>query len=64
MNNYTKFIVRTTFVYLGFYSLIAVAIYWTKSAAPLWALLLTPTSRYHDDGKKEEVDPSAMKDSQ
>ena len=64
MNNYTKFIVRTTFVYLGFYSLIAVAIYWTKSAAPLWALLLTPTSSYHDDGKKEEVDPSAMKDSQ
>ena len=30
-------------VYLGFFSLIGFAVYLTKSAWPLWALLLTPS---------------------
>jgi len=31
-------------VYLGFFSLIGFAVYLTKSAWPMWALLLTPSS--------------------
>jgi hypothetical protein len=30
-------------VYLGFFSLIGFAVYLTKSAWPMWALLLTPS---------------------
>lgn len=30
-------------VYLGFFSLIGFAVYLTKSAWPLWALLLAPS---------------------
>lgn len=30
-------------IYLGFFALIAAVCYVTKSAMPLWALLLTPT---------------------
>lgn len=36
-------------VYLGFFSLIGAAIYWTSSAWPLFALLLTPNVKIKED---------------
>jgi hypothetical protein len=33
----------TALIYIGFFALIAAACYVTKTATPLWALLLTPT---------------------
>lgn len=30
-------------IYVSFFSLIALAVYWTETAYPLWALLLTPS---------------------
>ena len=34
---------KAALVYIAFYSMIAAAIYLTKSAMPLWALLLSPS---------------------
>ena len=47
-----------TLIYISFFALIGFAIYYTKSAKPLWALLLTPTYRSKDDedDKKESVE--------
>lgn len=40
-------------IYVAFFGLIAAACYWTESAMPLWALLLTPSihlwNRAHPD---------------
>ena len=36
-------------VFIAFFSLIGAACYFTKSAMPLWALLLTPTWRSTKD---------------
>lgn len=33
-------------VYLGFFGLIAFAVFYTHSAVPLWALVLTPDFKY------------------
>ena len=38
-----------TLIYIAFFGLIGVAIYLTKSASPLWALLLTPTFSSKND---------------
>jgi hypothetical protein len=37
-------------IYVGFFALIGGSIYLTKSSAPLWALLLTPTVSLKKDG--------------
>lgn len=39
-------------LYLGFLSLVAWAVWFTGSAWCLWALLLTPSMRYKDDGQE------------
>ena len=36
-------------VYVGFFGAIAFAVYWTKSAWPLWAFLLMPGVRVTKD---------------
>jgi len=38
-------------IYIAFFGLIGAACYWTTSATPLWALLLTPsvTSKLAED---------------
>jgi len=41
-------------IYLGFFSLIGFAIYYTNSATPLWALLLMPSVSSNKDD--EEID--------
>jgi hypothetical protein len=40
-------------VYISFFGLIGVACYITKSAWPLWALLLTPTYKMTNEDDKE-----------
>ena len=45
-------------IYLGFYGLIGAAVYWTKSAMPLWGLLITPsfsTNDHPEDSDSTEV---------
>ena len=41
-------------IYLGFFALIAIAMYITQSAVPLWALLLAPSFSYDDVNDEEE----------
>lgn len=36
-------------IYIAFFSLIGFACYFTNSATPLWALLLTPTYKNTND---------------
>jgi hypothetical protein len=36
-------------IYLGFFGVIGFTIYITKSAYPLWALLLTPTMKQDNE---------------
>jgi hypothetical protein len=43
-------------IYIAFFGLIGVAIYLTKSASPLWALLLTPSFSSKND--TDETDAS------
>ena len=38
-------------MYLGFFGVIGFAVYYTNSAAPLWALLLFPTVKQNKKGK-------------
>jgi hypothetical protein len=45
-----------TFIYIGFFGLIGFAIYYTESAIPLFALLLTPEYSTKGGSKKEEKD--------
>jgi hypothetical protein len=44
-------------IYIAFFALIGAAVWFTKSAMPLWALLLTPSFKYKDEntnkGEKE-----------
>jgi hypothetical protein len=40
-------------VYIAFFSLIGAACYFTTSAMPLWALLLTPTYKMTNEDDKE-----------
>lgn len=40
-------------VYVAFFGLIAFAVYYTNSAQPLWALLLTPSVRWKKGKKKD-----------
>jgi hypothetical protein len=44
--------ISVVLVYLGFYGLIGFCCLITKSAWPLWALLLTPSLRSGDDAKE------------
>ena len=37
---------------LGFYALIGLAVYFTGSAVPLWALLLTPSIEWEKENPK------------
>lgn len=43
-------------IYIAFFGLIGVAIYLTKSASPLWALLLTP--RFSSKNDTDETNAS------
>lgn len=45
-------------MYLGFFGVIGFAVYYTNSAAPLWALLLFPTVKFNkkSKGKKNKSD--------
>jgi len=38
-------------VYASFFGLIGFAVYWTKSAGPLWALLLMPSVKTEKEDK-------------
>ena len=40
-------------IYLGFFGLIGTAIYFTKNANCLWALLLTPNLKINQNGKSK-----------
>lgn len=42
--------IGVSLAYIAFFSLIGFAVYYTKSASPLWALLLTP---YLNTSEKE-----------
>jgi len=44
--------IAAAFIYIGFFTLIGLAVYWTESGWSLWALLLAPTLK--SKGKKEE----------
>lgn len=33
---------KTVSIYIGFYIMIGLAVYWTKSGWPLWALIFLP----------------------
>jgi len=46
-------------MYIRFYALIGASVYFTKSAVPLWALVLQPeiSSKYKDD-KDTDVKPT------
>ena len=39
-------------IYIAFFGVIGAAIYITKSATPLWALLLTPSIKTKSDDKE------------
>jgi len=39
-------------IYIAFFSVIGFAVWWTKSAMPLWALLLMPST---SSNKEDEV---------
>lgn len=41
-------------IYLGFFALIACAVWWTKSGNCLWALLLAPSFSQTNDTDEEE----------
>ena len=40
--------VHIVVIYVAFFTLIGITVYITKSAIPLWALLLTPTYKSED----------------
>jgi hypothetical protein len=40
-------------IYLGFFSLVGTAVYFTGSGQCLWALLLTPSLKMKEDGKSK-----------
>lgn len=44
-----------TIIYLGFFALIGGTIYLTKSATPLWALLLAPTIESKKESKSNKT---------
>jgi hypothetical protein len=40
-------------IYLGFFGLIGTAVYFTGSGQCLWALLLTPSLNFKENGKSK-----------
>jgi hypothetical protein len=40
-------------IYLGFFGLIGTAVYFTGSGLCLWALLLTPSLNFKENGKSK-----------